>query len=353
MIKASGEFEVVSEPELNILTYRYVPAAAWAVFERGTVAQRAAANDILSALTESIQKTQRARGQTFVSRTRLETAAYGGKLLTVLRVVLANPLTTRQILADILAEQKGYAETALAQEGFGAELAVLAAALPPAPAADPGDPEDKVPKRVFPQFPDLTTLMVDNYDSFTFNLVQYLQELGIRVVTRRNDERSAAALLAERPDFFVLSPGPSSPDKAGVCLELIAAAAAADLPLLGVCLGHQAIGQAFGGRVVRAVLPLHGKVSAVTHSGRGVFAGLPSPLTATRYHSLVVEPASLPAALEVTAATADGIIMGLRHRERLIEGVQFHPESVLTEHGHAMLANFAAAVVARRATICA
>ena len=204
------------------------------------------------------------------------------------------------------------------------------------------------PKRRYPQFPGLTTVMVDNYDSFTFNLVQYLQELGIRVITRRNDERTAAALLAERPDFLVLSPGPSSPDQAGVCLALIAAAAAADVPLLGVCLGHQAIGQAFGGKVLRAALPMHGKVSAVTHRSQGVFAGLPSPFTATRYHSLIVERASLPACLEVSAETADGTIMGLRHRERLIEGVQFHPESVLTEHGHAMLANFATAVATRR-----
>jgi anthranilate synthase component 2 len=203
--------------------------------------------------------------------------------------------------------------------------------------------------RVEARFKGLKTIMVDNYDSFTFNLVQYLQELGLEVVTRRNDDRTAAELIAERPDFFVLSPGPSTPERAGVCLSLIAAAAAADVPLLGVCLGHQAIGQAFGGDVVRADLPLHGKVSPVHHEGRGVFKGLPSPLEATRYHSLIVAAHTLPADLEVTARTADGTIMGLRHRTRLIEGVQFHPESVLTEHGKDMLANFAAEVAARRA----
>lgn len=192
----------------------------------------------------------------------------------------------------------------------------------------------------------LTAVMIDNYDSFTFNLVQYLQELGVAVETIRNDALSAAELIAKKPDFFVLSPGPSNPDQAGVCLDLIKAAAAAKAPLLGVCLGHQAIGQALGGKVLRAELPLHGKVSQVTHRGEGVFKGLPTPLAATRYHSLIVERATLPAALMVTAEAADGTIMGLRHRELMIEGVQFHPESVLTEHGHAMLANFAKAAKA-------
>lgn len=186
-------------------------------------------------------------------------------------------------------------------------------------------------------------VMIDNYDSFTWNLVQYLQELGITVETVRNDAASAAELIARAPDFFILSPGPSNPDQAGVCLDLIAAAAMAHIPLLGVCLGHQAIGQAFGGKVLRATLPLHGKVSPVSHRGEGVFKGLPSPLEATRYHSLIVERQTLPPELIVTAETADGTIMGLRHKSLPIEGVQFHPESVLTQHGHAMLANFARA----------
>lgn len=186
----------------------------------------------------------------------------------------------------------------------------------------------------------MNTIIVDNYDSFTYNLVQYFQQLGVTIKTVRNDERTSADLIAQRPDFFVLSPGPSTPDHAGICLELIKAAATARIPLLGVCLGHQAIGQAFGGKVIRAPLPLHGKVSPIHHHNRGVFLGLPSPLTATRYHSLIVERATLPADLEVTAETADGTIMGLRHKTLPIEGVQFHPESVLTEHGLKMLETF-------------
>jgi anthranilate synthase component 2 len=182
--------------------------------------------------------------------------------------------------------------------------------------------------------------MIDNYDSFTFNLVQYLQELGVEVTTVRNDAATATELLKSKADFFVISPGPSTPDQAGVSLELIKACAAAKRPLFGVCLGHQAIGQAFGGDVVRAALPMHGKVSAVTHRGEGVFKGLPSPLTATRYHSLIVARDTLPADLAITAETQDGTIMGLRHKHAPIEGVQFHPESVLTEHGKEMLANF-------------
>ena len=190
----------------------------------------------------------------------------------------------------------------------------------------------------------LKALMVDNYDSFTFNLVQYFQELGVEIETVRNDVATADALIAGDHDFIVLSPGPSNPDQAGVCLALIALAAKQKKPLLGVCLGHQAIGQAFGGKVVRAVLPLHGKTSQIRHHGLGVFKGLASPLTATRYHSLIVERSSLPADLEVTADVDDGTIMGLRHRRLLIEGVQFHPESVLTTEGKAMLANFVDAV---------
>ena len=186
----------------------------------------------------------------------------------------------------------------------------------------------------------IRAVMVDNYDSFTWNLVQYLQELGIHVDTVRNDASTAAELLTRKPDFFVLSPGPSNPDQAGVCLSLIAAAAGAGAPLLGVCLGHQAIGQSFGGRVLRAALPLHGKVSAIAHAGAGVFAGLPSPFAATRYHSLIVERQTLPGCLAITAEADDGTIMAVRHTTLPIEGVQFHPESVLTEHGHAMLANF-------------
>lgn len=192
-----------------------------------------------------------------------------------------------------------------------------------------------------PSFEGQRAVMIDNYDSFTFNLVQYLQELKIDVVTVRNDEKTVEQLIAMKPTFFVLSPGPSDPDHAGVCLELLTACAREKAPLFGVCLGMQAMGQAFGGKVVRAPLPMHGKVSEILHKGHGVFKGLPSPLKATRYHSLAVEPKSLPQTLQVTAETRDGVIMGLRHKDCLIEGVQFHPESVLTEHGKTMLANFA------------
>ena len=183
-------------------------------------------------------------------------------------------------------------------------------------------------------------LLIDNYDSFTYNLVHYLGELGADVVVRRNDSLDAAAALALQPDAVVLSPGPCDPDRAGVCLPLIAAAAEARLPLLGVCLGHQAIGQAFGGKVVRAPQPIHGKVSAMFHDGKGVLKGLPSPFDATRYHSLVVERATLPACLEITATTEDGLIMALQHRELPVHGVQFHPESIASQHGHAILQNF-------------
>jgi anthranilate synthase component 2 len=183
-------------------------------------------------------------------------------------------------------------------------------------------------------------LVIDNYDSFTFNLVQYLQQLGAEVEVVRNDALTVSEALAKRPQAVLLSPGPRTPDEAGICLELIGAAAETGLPLLGVCLGHQALGQAFQGRVVRAPSLMHGKTSPVSHGGRSVFAGLPSPFTATRYHSLLVDRASLPPVLEITAEADDGLIMGLAHRELPLHGVQFHPESIATEHGHQLLANF-------------
>jgi anthranilate synthase component 2 len=182
-------------------------------------------------------------------------------------------------------------------------------------------------------------LMIDNYDSFTYNLVQYLGELGEDVKVFRNDEITVDEVETLRPARVVLSPGPCTPNEAGVCLELISRMAGR-VPILGVCLGHQAIGQAFGGKVVHARELMHGKVSRIHHEGRGVFRGLPTPYDATRYHSLAIERGSCPAALEVTAWTEDGEIMGVRHRELAIEGVQFHPESILTEHGHALLKNF-------------
>jgi len=182
-------------------------------------------------------------------------------------------------------------------------------------------------------------LMIDNYDSFTYNLVQYMGELGAQVRVVLNDEMSVAAIAALKPEKIVISPGPCSPNEAGVSLEVIRSFAG-KLPILGVCLGHQAIGQAFGGKVVHARQLMHGKTSPVTHIESGVFAGLPTPFTATRYHSLAVERDTLPAELEVTAWTDDGEIMGLKHRTLAIEGVQFHPESILTEHGHRMLRNF-------------
>jgi anthranilate synthase component 2 len=183
-------------------------------------------------------------------------------------------------------------------------------------------------------------LLIDNYDSFTYNLVHYLGEEGAEVVVKRNDALTADEAMAMKPQGIVLSPGPCDPDRAGICLELIGKAAGARTPLLGVCLGHQAIGQAFGGKVVRAPEPMHGKVSSIRHGAKGVFAGLPTPFEATRYHSLIVEKAGLPAALEPTAETADGLIMGLQHRELPIHGVQFHPESIASQHGHDLLRNF-------------
>ena len=182
-------------------------------------------------------------------------------------------------------------------------------------------------------------LLIDNYDSFTYNLWHYLCGLGVEVMVRRNDALSVAEALALAPQGIVLSPGPCDPDRAGICLDLIRAA---HLPILGVCLGHQAIGQAFGGHVVRAPAPMHGKVSPIHHTGGPLFAGLPSPFKATRYHSLIVERASLPACLTVTAETEDGLIMGLAHETQPVFGVQFHPESIASEHGHALIANFLA-----------
>jgi anthranilate synthase/aminodeoxychorismate synthase-like glutamine amidotransferase len=184
-----------------------------------------------------------------------------------------------------------------------------------------------------------SVLLVDNYDSFTYNLYQYLGELGAQTRVIRNDEMSAAQAIALRSDRIVISPGPGTPDQAGISLELIRGAAGR-VPLLGVCLGHQALGQAFGGRVVRAPKLMHGKTSRIEHDGRTLFAGLPDSFTATRYHSLVVERESLPACLEVSAWTAEGVVMGLRHREYAAEGFQFHPESLLTTAGKQLLGNF-------------
>ncbi len=183
-------------------------------------------------------------------------------------------------------------------------------------------------------------LLIDNYDSFTYNLVHYLGELGADVRVIRNDALDVQAAMALRPSAIVLSPGPCDPDQAGICLPLTLAAADARIPLLGVCLGHQTIGQAFGGHVVRCPEIVHGKMGTMHHQGQGVFAGLPSPFLATRYHSLIVDRATLPPELEVTAWLEDGTIMGLRHRQKPVEGVQFHPESIASEHGHQLLQNF-------------
>ena len=182
-------------------------------------------------------------------------------------------------------------------------------------------------------------LLIDNYDSFTYNLYHFLGDLGAEVEVHRNDALSAQEAVAMAPEGIILSPGPCDPDRAGICLDVIRLAAG-KLPLLGVCLGHQSIGQAFGGRVVRGPEPMHGKTSPVRHENSDVFAGLPAPFTATRYHSLIVARDDLPDSLQVTAETDDGVIMGLRHRELPIFGVQFHPESIASEHGHTLLANF-------------
>jgi len=183
-------------------------------------------------------------------------------------------------------------------------------------------------------------LLIDNYDSFTWNLVHYLGELGATVKVVRNDEISVDEALVLKPSGIMLSPGPCDPDQAGICLEMTKAAAQAKIPLIGVCLGHQAIGQAFGGKVVRCDEIMHGKMGTMHHGGTSLFAGLPSPFQATRYHSLVVERASLPDCLEVTAWLENGTIMGLKHCDLPIHGVQFHPESIASEHGHKMLGNF-------------
>lgn len=183
-------------------------------------------------------------------------------------------------------------------------------------------------------------LLIDNYDSFTWNLVHYLGELGAEVKVVRNDALQVQDALAMAPEAIVLSPGPCDPAQAGICLPLTRAASEAGVPLLGVCLGHQTIGEAFGGRVIRCHEIVHGKMGTMHHGGKGVFAGLPSPFQATRYHSLVVERETLPDCLEITAWLEDGTIMGLRHREKLVEGVQFHPESIASEHGHQLLRNF-------------
>ncbi len=183
-------------------------------------------------------------------------------------------------------------------------------------------------------------LLIDNYDSFTYNLVHYLGELGAEIEVRRNDALDVQAAMAMNPAGIILSPGPCTPNEAGICLALTEAAAETSTPLLGVCLGHQTIGQAFGGNVVRCHEIVHGKMGHMHHEGKGVFKGLPSPFEATRYHSLVVDRATLPACLEITAELEDGTIMGLQHRDLPIQGVQFHPESIASQHGHAMLQNF-------------
>lgn len=194
-------------------------------------------------------------------------------------------------------------------------------------------------------------LVVDNYDSFTYNLVHYLAELGAETRVVRNDDLTAAEAWALKPEAVLLSPGPCTPNEAGVCLSILDTAPL-DMPVFGVCLGHQAMGQAFGGEVIRAKALMHGKTSPIEHAGRSVFKGLPSPFTATRYHSLAVRRETLPDVLDVTAWTADGEIMGLAHRTRPIHGVQFHPESIATEHGHDLLANFLdLANVRRRAMV--
>ncbi|MDQ3548750.1 MAG: aminodeoxychorismate/anthranilate synthase component II [Chloroflexota bacterium] len=186
-------------------------------------------------------------------------------------------------------------------------------------------------------------LLIDNYDSFTYNLYQYLCELGAEVQVVRNDKISVHEVRTMQPERIVISPGPCTPAEAGISVDLIQELVG-QVPILGVCLGHQAIGAAFGAKIVRAPLVMHGKTSSVTHDGRGIFSGLPSPFTATRYHSLIVEEESLPDCLEITARSEDGIIMGLRHRECDITGVQFHPESILTTGGHRLLANFVGSV---------
>jgi anthranilate synthase component 2 len=182
-------------------------------------------------------------------------------------------------------------------------------------------------------------ILIDNYDSFTYNLVHFLGELGAESVVIRNDKVTAEEVIAQKPKAIVLSPGPCTPNEAGVCLDLIAKAGAT-IPLMGVCLGHQSIGQAYGGKVIRAPVPMHGKLSTIRHAGKGIFKGLPQDFEITRYHSLIVERETLPDCLEITAETDDGLIMGLQHKSHPVHGVQFHPESIASEYGHALLANF-------------
>ena len=182
-------------------------------------------------------------------------------------------------------------------------------------------------------------ILLDNYDSFTYNLVHYIGELGAEVITIRNDVIGVTELLAQKPDGIVISPGPGTPSQSGICLELIKTASG-KVPIFGVCLGMQAIGEAFGGKVIRAPKPMHGKISAIFHKNQSVFAGLPNPFNATRYHSLIVEKESLPDCLEITAITDDSLIMGLQHKIHNTHGVQFHPESIASEHGHALIKNF-------------
>lgn len=186
----------------------------------------------------------------------------------------------------------------------------------------------------------MKVVLIDNYDSFTYNLVQYFGDLGVTCDVYRNDKISVDDVLKLAPEGIVISPGPSDPDHAGICLDMIHAASEKDIPLLGVCLGHQALGQALGGKVIRAPHPMHGKVSDITHTNHGVFKDIPSPYPVTRYHSLIVERETLPFCLDVTAETDDGLIMGLQHKAKPLHGVQFHPESIATEHGHALLKNF-------------
>ena len=185
-----------------------------------------------------------------------------------------------------------------------------------------------------------TLLVIDNYDSFTYNLVQYFGDLGQNCLVFRNDKISIDEVFSLKPGGIIISPGPSDPDHAGICLNLVKAASENDIPLLGVCLGHQTIGQVFGGKVIRAPSPLHGKTSDITHNGTGLFADIPSPYTIARYHSLIVERESLPDCLEITAETDDGLIMGLSHKTKPVHGIQFHPESIATQHGHTLLKNF-------------
>ena len=182
-------------------------------------------------------------------------------------------------------------------------------------------------------------ILIDNYDSFTYNLYHFLGELGAEIEVHRNDQITPDQVLGLHPQGIVISPGPCDPDRAGICLDLIEAAKD-QIPILGVCLGYQAIGQSFGGKVVRAEAPMHGKTSEIHHKGKGVFRDLPSPMTSTRYHSLLIDRESIPNSLEITAETEEGVVMGLQHRELPIHGVQFHPESIASEHGHALLHNF-------------